>query len=141
MSELFGAFGPFSWDALFFDGDISHWDTSSVTSMAQMFFYNASFNQDISHWDTSNVTNMAQMFQFDSPGDEGLPAFNQDISGWDTSNVENMTAMFRNHGSFNQDLSGWCVTKIAEAPFAFDQRADAWLLQNSRPVWGTCPGA
>ena len=44
--------------------DISAWDTSSVTDMAQMFdgFSEMSFNADISAWDTSSVTDMDRMF-------------------------------------------------------------------------------
>ena len=39
-----------------FNGDISNWDTSSVTSMSLMFKDASSFNGDISNWDTSSVT-------------------------------------------------------------------------------------
>ena len=45
-----------------FNGDISDWDVSSVTSMRNMFFYATSFNQDISDWDVSSVTSMDRMF-------------------------------------------------------------------------------
>ena len=53
----------FSW-ATAFNADISAWDTSSVTDMAQMFdgFSEMSFNADISAWDTSSVTDMDRMF-------------------------------------------------------------------------------
>jgi len=47
--------------------------------------------------------------------------------------------MFFRASSFNQDLSGWCVTNIASEPPQFDTDADAWVLPNSRPIWGTCP--
>jgi hypothetical protein len=50
-----------------------------------------------------------------------------------------MIEMFRNALSFNRDLSGWCVTNIASEPSLFDTNADAWVLPNSRPIWGTCP--
>ena len=30
--------------------------------MSYMFYNNSTFNQDISSWDVSNVTNMADMF-------------------------------------------------------------------------------
>ena len=45
-----------------FNGDISNWDTSSVTSMYGMFDRASSFNGDISNWDTSSVTSMYRMF-------------------------------------------------------------------------------
>ena len=41
-----------------FNGDISSWDVSSVTSMNGMFTYASSFNGDLSSWDVSNVTDM-----------------------------------------------------------------------------------
>jgi hypothetical protein len=51
-----------------------------------------------------------------------------------------MNYMFYIAGAFDQDLSGWCVDKIAvPGPVGFDSVAAAWTLENSRPVWGTCP--
>ena len=58
-----------------FNGDISGWDTSQVTTMESMFMEASAFNQNIGEWDTSQVINMEQMFY-------GASAFNQDISGW-----------------------------------------------------------
>ena len=40
-----------------FNGDISEWNVSNVTSMAGMF-KDSKFNGDISEWDVSNVTDM-----------------------------------------------------------------------------------
>ena len=48
------------------------WDTSTVTTMQQMFRGAGAFNQDIGAWDTSSVTNMQEMFT-------GTWAFNQDL--------------------------------------------------------------
>lgn len=45
-----------------FNGDISGWDTSAVTSMHYLFDSASAFNQDISQWDTSKVTDMLGMF-------------------------------------------------------------------------------
>jgi len=69
----------------------------------------------------------------------GTTAFNQPLNNWDVSNVTFMDQMFINAEAFNQDLSGWCVTNIASEPNNFDTGADAWVLANSRPIWGTCP--
>jgi len=66
-------------------------------------------------------------------------SFNKDIGNWNVSNVQDMGWMFKEASSFNQDLSGWCVEKISEEPVDFDTDANAWILPDSRPVWGTCP--
>ena len=78
-----------------FNGDISHWDVSSVKNMYRMFYTAESFNQDISHWDVSFTTNMGYIFS--------KTPFNQDISKWDVSSVTNMENMFY-ETQFNQQL-------------------------------------
>jgi len=45
-----------------FNGDLSRWDTSNVTTMSSMFWDAHAFNGDLSRWDTSNVTEMGLMF-------------------------------------------------------------------------------
>jgi surface protein len=45
-----------------FNENITHWNTSSATSMLFMFSELYDFNQDISRWDVSKVTNMLGMF-------------------------------------------------------------------------------
>ena len=141
-----------------FNSDISGWDVSNVTNMDNMFYGARAFNANIGAWDVSNVEITRAMFR-------DTDVFNADISGWDVSNVENMSAMFRNAAVFNVDISGWdvssvtdmdnmfrlclefnqnlsswCVTLIPDAPSLFDHGATAWVLPDSRPIWGTCPG-
>ena len=41
-------------------GEIEIWDTSDVLSLKNVFWYKDTFNEDISKWDVSSVTNMAQ---------------------------------------------------------------------------------
>ena len=53
MSDLFTG-------ANSFDTDISEWDVSRVTGMADMFFQ-CKFGGDISKWDVSSVTDMNRM--------------------------------------------------------------------------------
>ena len=66
-------------------------DMGLVTNMACMFREAASFNGDISGWNTSSVTNMSYMFYGDP---NNLHAFNQDIGSWNTEKVTTMEAMF-----------------------------------------------
>jgi surface protein len=70
-----------------FNADISGWDTSSVTNMANMFRDASAFNADISGWDTSKVATMQEAFK-------GATAFDYDITGWDTGLVTNAVNMF-----------------------------------------------
>lgn len=88
--------------------DFSNWDTSNLTTLANMFhFYNVDFfendtepntrpnlNYDgkmigFDNWDTSNVTSMESMFEF-CPINLG----ELDLSGWDFSNVTTINEMF-----------------------------------------------
>ena len=88
-----------------FNGDISHWDTSSVTNMSNMFVFASSFNRDIGNWDTSSVADMSGMFN-------GASAFNQAIGNWDTNSVTNMGGMFFNALSFNQAIGNWDTSSV-----------------------------
>ena len=141
-----------------FNADISHWDTSDVTSIFAMFLGATSFNQDISNWDTSNVTNMEFTFDGASAFNQDIgswdtssvdsmqymfrraSAFNQNIGNWDTGNVTNMHYMFQYATAFNQDLSGWCVSGIS-LPGPANFATGAFLAAtNQHPNWGACSG-
>ena len=63
-------------------GDISNWDTSSVTNMNHMFHYAESFNQPLNKWNVSKVTNMCSMFSSAS-------SFNQPINNRNVSKEKN----------------------------------------------------
>jgi len=63
-----------------FDGDVSLWDVSNVTTMRAMFFANPDFDCDLSEWDFSNVTDTKRMFELCS---------DEMISFWDEIKVEN----------------------------------------------------
>jgi len=89
-----------------FNGDLSGWDTSSVTDMSGMFSYAASFEgAGLESWDVGNVTDMSFMFRAAS-------AFNADIKEWATGKVSNMNRMFIEASSFNQNLGGWNIGAI-----------------------------
>lgn len=138
-----------------FNSDISFWDVSNVTNMDGIFFQANIFNQNISAWDVSNVTNMGSMFKNASSFNQNISnwdtskvtkmlglfseatAFNQNIEDWNTSNVTSMEGMFFEASSFNQNLSSWCVTNLSSEPQDFS--TNSALLQENKPVWGTCP--
>ena len=86
-------------------GPIWQWDTSAVTTMANLFNGKTTFNSDISAWNTSNVTDMQYMFY-------GATVFNQNIGGWNTSKVTNMTNIFGYAPAFNQNIGAWNTSSV-----------------------------
>ena len=104
-----------------FNGDISNWDVSNVTSMSDMFFGCEKFNCDISDWNVSNVKNMHNMFF-------GCNNFNQNLNKWDVSNIINMGDMFYGCESFRQNIDNWNVTDIK-------YMNDAFTKCPTKPKW------
>jgi len=106
-------------------GNMSAWNTSSVTDMSLMFSGASSFNQSIGSWDVSSVTNMEGMFNYAS-------SFNQPIGSWDVSSVTDMSYMFIDASAFNQSIGSWdvsSVTNMAGMFFeasAFNQPIGSW---------------
>jgi len=101
-----------------FNGDISKWDTSSVTHMSFLFL-NSIFNQDISNWNTINVLRMDEMFC--------SSLFNGDLSRWDVSNVETMYETFKNC-NFKKDISCWEVSKFTDKTLLFEEDFEPYNL-------------
>ena len=83
-------------------GEISNWDTSSVTDMKEMFYYpfGTSFTTSRSR---SNVTHMSFMFL-------NATSFNRPLNNWNVSKVEDMSGMFKDAESFNEPLNNWNVS-------------------------------
>ena len=101
-------------------GNISNWDTSAVTNMAEVFYGHYYFDDDISQWDTSNVTTMHSMFH-------NAHGFNQDLSQWNTSYVTTMENMFYNAHNFGggQNLNSWNVSSVTNMENMFRGTMDS----------------
>ena len=63
-----------------FNGDISNWNVSSVTTFNSMFFSASSFDRDLSSWNTGNATSMNLMFN-------NATKFKSNLSQWNVSKV------------------------------------------------------
>ena len=139
-------------------GNISSWNTSSVTDMRYMFSYAgykaATFNLDLSSWNTSKVTNMCNMFE-----NAGYKAteFNLDLSNWNTSGVTNMQNMFCYAGYSATtwsigDISSWntsSVTNMSSMFYCAGYSATTWnnigtlkvYATNISSIFNTCKNA
>ena len=111
--KLFGTDGNFNWidtseitdmSELFkgsdFNGDISQWDVSNVTTMYQMFMRCHYFNKPLNDWDVSNVRDMSGMF-------DRATEFNQPLNNWKLQDAVVTVDMFHSAYNFKQDLSSW----------------------------------
>ncbi len=83
-----------------FNGDISGWNTSQVTSFSELFYRAELFNQPIGDWSTHNVTNMNRTFYY-------AKSFNQEIDNWNVDSVTDMQSMFQGAASYNKSLNSW----------------------------------
>jgi len=131
----------------YFNQDISMWNTSKVTNMANMFYNDqapvSTFNQPIGSWNVGNVTNMSAMFQ-------GAFAFNESLENWDVSSVTNMSSMFANSTysvtNFNKNIGSWNVFGVTnftgfmtgKTPATFssanlDAIYNGWIVNGVKP--------
>jgi hypothetical protein len=92
-------------NAIAFNGNISSWNVSNVSSMRRMFSGATSFNQNLNLWDVSLVTSMSAMFS-------DANSFNGALSSWDVSSVSDMSYMFERANNFNQDIGNWNVANV-----------------------------
>lgn len=96
-----------------FEGDVSRWDVSNVTTMNYMFNQCQHFNCNLSKWNTEKVIDMnfmfANCFEFDGEG----------IEDWDVSEVYDMRDMFFNCFKLNPDLSKWDLDKLEDSSRMF----------------------
>ena len=149
-----------------FNGDISRWNVSNVTTTRGMFKGAESFNQPIGNWDVSNVVDMCGMFaraiSFNQPiGDWNVSnvtnmehtffwteSFNQPIGDWNVSNVTTMRGMFYLAESFNQPIGDWDVSNVTDMQSmfydadSFNQDLSKWKHKtncNTYKIFYKCP--
>lgn len=101
-----------------FNGDLSNWDVSNVTSFNQMFFSNTVFTgKGLENWDISSADAIEYMFY-------NCPVFNGQIGGWDTSGVADMSFTFKTCNIFNQDISSWNTSLVTEMNNMFEEASE-----------------
>jgi surface protein len=122
MSRMFKGASSFS-------GDVSGWDTSSVSDMSRMFEGASTFNGYISGWDTASVLDMSSMFQ-------GASSFNQPIGNWDTSSVTDMSFMFNSASSFSQCVPDSFIRGISTSMFVGSNGTSGPCSQTQAPSVG-----
>ena len=117
---------------MFYDNEILNSplfnDTSSVTNMYYMFDYCLVFNQPIGNWDVSHVTDMSQMFY-------EANSFNQSLASWNTSSVTNMNNMFYDDAAFNQPLNSWDVSHVTDMSYMFSGGSYALVFNQPLNSW------
>lgn len=87
--------------------DLSHWNFSSVTSLANLFNNCTNLiSVDLGNWSKENITSMSGMFK-----NTAIPDFSF-LESWNVSNVENMSSMFEGTKDTQMDLSSWNVSKV-----------------------------
>jgi surface protein len=88
-----------------FNGDISNWDVSNVTSMWAVFKL-SNFNNDISNWDVSNVKDMNSMFE------KSVMSYNLESWGTKVNKLTNVKNMFKlTPVSKNRKTPRWALNK------------------------------
>ncbi|AQW87139.1 hypothetical protein CPIN18021_0292 [Campylobacter pinnipediorum subsp. caledonicus] len=94
-------------NSLYFnDPDISLWDTTQITNMADMFYGCKKFNQSLNNLNTENVTDMNSMFW-------DCYEFNQTLEHFKTDKVIDMSFMFHDCKKFNKNITNWSVGRVA----------------------------
>jgi surface protein len=112
-----------------FNADISKWNVGSVSSMSSAFYSAKAFNQNLGSWNVASVTTMYCMFQSSSLLSS---AFNQDIGSWNTASVKDMSFMFEFASAFNADIGKWStasvtdMSSIFQSASAFNQNLAVW---------------
>lgn len=118
-----------------FNGDISKWNVSKVTSMNHMFCGCKNFNCDLSEWDVSKVKNMRSMF-YECYSFEGIG-----LENWNVSNLEIIEGAFGDCIKLTgKELENWDVSNVKYAMDAFNGcrnlscNLDNWNMNNCKEM-------
>lgn len=118
-----------------FNGDISKWNVSNVTSMNHMFYECKNFNCDLSEWDVSKVKNMRLMFN-ECYSFEGIG-----LENWNVSNLEIIEGAFSNCIKLTgKELENWDVSNVQYAIDTFygcknlSCDLDNWNMSNCKEM-------
>ncbi len=123
----------FAWFIKLQDIDLSHFDTSEVKNMMQMFIglYSCTV-LDLSKFDTRNVINMYQMFAHDRS------LVNLNLANFDTSHVTNMAGMFDDLSNVvSLDLSNFNTYNVTDMNHMFHLDSKLTNLNVSGPRFNT----
>ena len=123
----------FAWFIKLQDIDLSHFDTSEVKNMMQMFIglYSCTV-LDLSKFDTRNVINMYQMFAHDRS------LVNLNLANFDTSHVTNMAGMFDDLSNVvSLDLSNFNTYNVTNMNHMFHLDSKLTNLNVSGPRFNT----
>lgn len=115
-------------DAHSFNGDISGWNVTNVTSLQYTFGGAHSFNGDLSSWDVSNVEILSWTFH-------DAKAFDGDLSNWNTSSATELVFLFYGASSFTgKGVSNFILTNVEDIHGCFYQ---ATKFDANLTLWDT----
>jgi hypothetical protein len=142
-------------------GNISEWNTTSVTNMDGLFDgfdFRYDFPLvDLSLWDTRNIISMAESFRRSSGNPKGVAAWDvgsvenfrgmfqeseidADLSGWNTKSAEDFSFMFAHTENFTADLSNWSTGNVKNfarmfaSALGFNANLTAWDMSSADSI-------
>jgi len=101
--------------------DFYSWDTSNVTTFEYCFYDCMNFNGDISTWDTSSLTGTGLNHTFSF-----AHSFNRPLDTWDVSGCTSLDYTFMGAYSFNQDINNWDVSNVTLMRYTFSNYRQKW---------------
>ena len=111
--------------------DLSHFDTSNVTTMESMFSNMELTELDLSSFNTGKVTSMKNMFYYCN----NLKSLN--LTSFNTRNVKTMYAMFDHCVSFTElDLTSFDITEMNDSKGLDRMFRNCSKLRNIMVKWG-----